>query len=133
MPDSGVDVQAAVIGLLRADASVAALVGNRIYDRAPQHPTYPFIELGAVSAQPDFGTHSGEGWDEIMQIHAWSRSAAGRVEAKLIRQAIVQALHDAKPALDGLIAMRVVGAVLREERDHETTQAIIRLRVMTHP
>lgn len=83
----------AVNVLWRADTAVGALVGDRIYDRVPPNPTFPYITLGDVQAI-DEDADWRQRYAVTLTSHAWSR-AVGQVEALRIAQAMRDAIRGA--------------------------------------
>lgn len=92
-----VALQGALHARLVADAAVAALVGARVHDFAPQAPdggdaaVFPYVEVGRI-VLAEMDTKDALGFDFVARIHTRSRSGAAR-EAKLIQGAIYGALH----------------------------------------
>lgn len=90
-----VELQAAIVALLRGDAGVMALV-NGVYDRVPNEPwgeELAYISFGSEDVVSDFG-----GCIEVqnisLQIDIWSRKV-GRVHCK-------QIMHEVRRAMRGL-------------------------------
>ena len=99
-------MQEAIIAALRASATIAALVGPRIYDEPPEGVDPPYIRLGALEPLPQ--RSSGiEGVRLMFGIEAHSRPAAGRVEATRICEGVV-ALFDGTPQTLSPAGYRVV-------------------------
>jgi hypothetical protein len=92
--------QAAVIARLKADATVAALVGARVYDEPPQDAVFPYIRLGAVEVDI-VPTDGRTAWLLTFGVEAHSRPVAGRVEATRLAETIVAALEDADVDVTG--------------------------------
>ena len=85
------EIQRAIFSRLTQDAAVAALVGGGVYDRVPQKPSYPYIELG----ESNFQRQDGVGLDAgvvFLTLQAWS-DKPGYPEVKQIADAVVAALH----------------------------------------
>ncbi|MEM1421829.1 MAG: DUF3168 domain-containing protein [Pseudomonadota bacterium] len=133
MQDSSLPVIASIIAALSAHADVTALVGDRIYSEAPDSASYPLILIDSVLSNPAIETQGGEGWELLVTLHVWSRSPVGPVECHQVVAAVVDALHDTRPALSegGVVMMRVISTRVSKRNDGETTQGVIRLRVMT--
>ena len=87
-------LQAALIGTLKANAGVAALVGARVYDEPPQTVVFPYVRIGTVNV--DILRMSGECADDdvIFSIEAHSRPVSGRVEASRIAHVVRLALDN---------------------------------------
>lgn len=83
-------VQPAVRTALIAHTPLTALVGQRVYDRVPDNPTFPYLTLDisdAVEDDDDCGKH----WRVNIEVHVWSR-AQGRQEASSIAGPVRNAL-----------------------------------------
>lgn len=125
-------VQVAMVQALRADAALAALVGDRVYDRVPTGAAHPYVSLGPEDWPQRHGACMAllEG---VVQIDVWSRDV-GRREAKRIVDRIVEIFDGADLALAapyrGLgteIAMR--GRIM-EDRDGLTIHGVVQIAVM---
>ncbi len=99
MADRTVEIQKAIVGVLRAHAGTSALVSSRIYDRAPESATFPFLTLGVVAGIP-FDGEALRGMRHIFDVHAWSRTVSA-VECRRIVAQVFDALHWADLTLDG--------------------------------
>ncbi len=88
----GLDLQKGLRAALVADAGVYALVGARVYDKAPEGATYPLIMFGGVEVSPEDTDGTLASYVSVsLEVH--SRSVAGSVEAGQIIEAIRAALH----------------------------------------
>lgn len=92
-------LQKAVIAALEANAGVAALVGDRIYDEPPQGVAFPFVRLGRKDISP-LRMQCRTDTDILFSVEVHSRPMAGRVEAEAIAYAVQTALDDADLTLD---------------------------------
>jgi len=133
MTDSTLEIQKAVVATLKADGAVAALVGARVYDAAPQGPDYPLIELGASVSEPWEGT-TMDGWELFQTINVWSQKP-GAVEALQIAAAVNAALRRVALTLD--TQAYVLGSLDAQNKipqsDGRTTLVAMRFRFLTHP
>lgn len=131
--DSTLEVQKAIVALLRGDAGVAALVGARVYDQAPASVAFPFVSLGPTLGQPAVETDGGEGFEVSVTLDVWSRSRAGRVEAAQIMGAVVAAMNNAEPALDSktVVMLRLESQRLMLDPDGVTHHGVQRWTVVT--
>lgn len=87
------EMQGFIVNTLKSDAGVQALVGQRVYDRIPDNPVFPYISMGPmqeINEYPD----CIDGAELAVQIDAWSR-AVGSPEVKRIANAVHVALNDA--------------------------------------
>ena len=87
MSDPALAVQKALVGALKADPTLAALVAGRIYDQPPAAAQMPYVSTGEDQVVPDRADGGYEGSDITVTIHAWSR-ATGFPEVKQIAAAI---------------------------------------------
>jgi len=92
MSDPSLELHAALISKLKADAGVAALVGARVYGGVPEGPTFPYISLGPVQVLPD-KAECIDGTEVFYQIDGWARDPT-TPKAKQLSKAIVAALDD---------------------------------------
>lgn len=96
--DSTLDVQEAIVAAIKADATLAAIVGARVYDYVPQTTAYPYIWIAQTFGNPSVETQSGEGFEVLVYLHAVSRKP-GTVEAKQIAAALVDLLNNSENTL----------------------------------
>jgi hypothetical protein len=132
MTDSTLEVQKALVALLKADGAIAALVGTRVYDPAPQNPTYPFISFGPKYGSP-WDTDTDLGWELSMQIDCWSRKI-GVAECGQIVAAVKAAVHRAVLSLDTqtpCICLADTQTIL-EDPDGLTRHGVLRVHVITY-
>jgi hypothetical protein len=90
--DYDLALQKGLIAALDADADLAALVGDRIYDAPPRDVAFPYVRVARfdVAPQDTDGTQAAE---VLVTIEAHARPVAGRVECARIAGAIRVALH----------------------------------------
>jgi uncharacterized protein DUF3168 len=105
MSDPSLELQAALVGKLKADAGVQAVVGQRVYDRVPNNPTFPYISLGDNQVLPD-KADCIDGTEVFWQIDGWERDQTFPM-AKQISKAIVAALDDQALTVTGYAAIVV--------------------------
>lgn len=110
---------------LLADAGISALIGDRVYDRRPDDPQFPYVSFGASDFSPD----NMEGLSariETIQIDVWSR-AVGAVECRRLNDLIKAALHQAGGEMDGgdLVLMNVLTVRTMRDPDQLTTHGVL--------
>lgn len=98
MADNTLEVQKAIVAVLRADATFGGLAGDRIYDHAPDDVAFPFVGFGPFLAEAYDG-QAFDGWELVVELHTWSRKR-GRVECQQIMSAIEAVLHEQTLTLD---------------------------------
>lgn len=116
-------LQEALVTMWRADQTVRALIGDRLYDRIPRSPTSPYAHLGP-SQTLDADEGCGERWTVVQDVHVESRDV-GRVEARRVAHALRRALRrayfgDALHA-DGVI---IEQARVRDVREPSTADGL---------
>jgi hypothetical protein len=131
MTDSTLEIQKAFVAALKADATLAALVGTRIYDEPPQNPAYPNVTFGPVTADA-WDSDGTLGWEAFVQIDAWSEKP-GKPEVSRIMAAIKTVLHRSTLTLDTqtvCLALLDFSSIL--PWDGGTRHGVQRFRVLTH-
>jgi len=92
LSDPSLELQAALVGKLKADPGVQAVVGQRIYDEVPAHPTFPYISLGDNQVLPD-DADCIDGTEIFWQLDGWARDPTFPMP-KQISKAVVACLHN---------------------------------------
>lgn len=126
---ASVALQDAVLARLKADATVSGLVGDRVFDQAPDSSPYPYIALGASYVVP------GRGDDltyrvEVLQLDIWVDKSGRKWPAKEIVDAVISALDGASFDLADPYALsrcEVVLARVVDERDGLLVQGIVQI------
>lgn len=90
MSDPSLPLQAAVVALLKADATVVNLVEQRVYDAPPAGALFPYVTLGDGQTLGD-DRECADASEVFFQINVWSR-AVGWPEAKGIAAAVRAAM-----------------------------------------
>lgn len=101
MSDPSLELQAAIVGMLKANSGVQAIVGNpaRVYDEVPNNPTFPYISLGDNQVLPD-KADCIDGTEIFWQIDGWARDPTFPM-AKKIGKAVKAALDDQPVTVSG--------------------------------
>lgn len=86
-------LQPSVRTALTGASGVTNRVGQRIYDRVPDNPTFPYLRIDISDVVED-DNGCGHVWEATVQVHIWSR-APGRQEASIIAGPV-------RTALDGV-------------------------------
>lgn len=85
-------VQAMVFSRLTTDATVTALVGQRVYDPPRPDAQAPYISFGPAYSVEDDAECVG-GIAHVIQIDIWSEAKDGQRECKAIVDAVRRSLH----------------------------------------
>jgi hypothetical protein len=88
------DVVLAVITRLKADTSVAAVVGTRVYrKKLPANPTFPAITVSRLSPIRDGDTNTGRYGHARVQCTAWAETSGPEEN---LAELIADSLHRCK-------------------------------------
>ena len=123
-------LQKAVLAALKGDAAVDALLGGRVWDRAPEGAGFPYLLIGRCASRPV--TADGGGVEQALTLTGVSRFA-GSEEAKAIAAAVRACLHEAALEADGVrtVNLRVTLSDVFRAGDGRRTFAVLRLRAVT--
>jgi hypothetical protein len=123
-------LQKALIAHLRADAAVQALLGDRVWDAAPETPACPHLLIGRSESRPLRA--DGGGVEHRLTLTVVSRFR-GTEEAKAILAAVRLRLADARLEADGVRAagLDVRFADVWPAPGGQRTFAALRLRAVT--
>lgn len=91
MTSPSLELQGAIVARMKAFVDLTGLVADRIYDRVPVEPAFPYVSWGPEQAVAD-DTDCITGFEVFLQIDAWSR-AVGFPEVKRVAEAVRAALH----------------------------------------
>lgn len=123
------DLQAMIWRRLVADPTLTALVAGRVLDKAPASAQMPFVEFGDDDDLPD-DAECIRGLTVVQTIHGWSQAQDGKREAKEIRDAVRNALHEWRG--DETIAtgpLRVIGTSVEDDPDGVSVHAVLRVSI----
>ncbi|MEX5600704.1 DUF3168 domain-containing protein [Pseudophaeobacter sp. C1-32P7] len=123
---ASVELQTAIYNALLADAGVAALVGDRVYDGAPSNREYPCITFGPMDSVPD-DMECITASSETVQLDIWSREQGRLRPCKEICSAVKKALHDADLGLtvNALVQIRTEGMRVFLDADGRTAHGVV--------
>ena len=133
MSDNSLELQKAIVLAFRADATIGALAGDRIYDLVPQPVSFPYVSFGPTLGEPYDGT-AMDGWECLIELHTWSRSDANnRVECQGIMSGIEALLHDQSLSLDAsnFVNGRMESSRTFVDPDGVTFRGVQRFRFVT--
>ena len=125
MASAELELQGAIVARLKADAALAALVADRIYDQAPSPTIYPCVTQGeAQTIRTDATCLTAS--EVYLTIHAWSQ-AVGFPEVKRLADAVEEALHLAPLPLATNRLVSILHQRTRTFRDQDdvTSHAVI--------
>jgi len=126
---SGGDAAAALhrglVTALKADATIAGLVADRIYEWPGDDATYPMITVGDYTSTP-WDTDTSVGSEIDITVHTWARGPSGRVVARRIGEAVTDLLHRQRITAAGYIVVdvqRTFADVWRDEASEATSKS----------
>lgn len=91
MTSPSLEVQGAIVARLKAFPALSALINNRVYDRVPLPPAFPYVTIGPDQVVSD-DAECITGFEMTIQIDAWSIDV-GFPNVKRVAEAVRQALH----------------------------------------
>jgi hypothetical protein len=131
--DPSLSLQKAIVATLKADATVSAIVGGRIYDGVPADAPLPYVSIGLFQMLPDSG-ECLDGGEAIIQLEGWALGPA-TVQAKQLGAAIAYALDQAELSLEGQHFVSIAATELQYLRDPDgiTAHAVVTFQVFAEP
>ncbi len=128
------ELQGLIVPRLKADATLASIIGDRVYDHVPRSPTgevtagFPFVAISRWQEIPD-DADCIDGAVIDITIDAWSR-AVGIVEVHRISAAVKKSLDDADVSLseNALVSIEHIGTRTMPDPDGLTSHAVIEFR-----
>ncbi|AVO36600.1 DUF3168 domain-containing protein [Pukyongiella litopenaei] len=120
------ELQKAIYDTLVADAGVAALIGDRIYDGRPETSAFPCITFGPSDSDPE-DMECVNARTETVQLDVWARDQGRMRPGKEIMDAVRDALHlaDLSLTVNALVLIRVEGMRLFMDTDGVTAHGVI--------
>ncbi len=132
MSDHETALQTAMIGWLRDDATLQAVLGDpaRIWDQAPKDAGYPHLVLGRCESRPVAA--DGCGIEHRLTLTCASMFG-GTEEAKVVAAAVRARLTNAVLEADGVrtVSLAVMFSDVFRSADHRRTWAVMRVRAVT--
>ncbi|WP_269516043.1 DUF3168 domain-containing protein [Brevundimonas subvibrioides] len=125
-------LQKALIGHLRADTAVRALLGDpaRVWDEAPGEAVWPWLAIGRSESRPVAA--DGCGVEHTLSLRCASRFP-GTEEARAVLAAVRAALHDVTLEADGVrtVSIRATYAEVFRSHDQKRVWGVVRVRAVT--
>lgn len=129
--DPAADLRAAIEAKLRADQALAALIGDRIFDRVPSKPDYPLVTIGNMQVIPE----SADGVDAAetaVTIHVWDQFKQAD-KSRRVGAAVVNALHEEElqTVEGGAQSVLLESANYLRDPDGVTNHAVLTFSILT--
>lgn len=129
MSDPTLEIQRTFVAALKAEPSLAAIVGTKVYDRVPDNEPMPYVKIGEIQVLDD-GYDCGDGTEVFVDVHAWS-DTYGSVECKQMTAAVRGALHDVDLSAVGYnLYVRHTQTRVLADPDGESTHGVVTFRVL---
>lgn len=130
MTDHEGALQKALVAALKADAALAAVLGGRVWDQAPEAAEFPHLLVGRCESRPLAA--DGGGVEQALTLTTVSRFA-GTEEARAVAAAVRARLHEGALEADGVrtVTLRVTFSDVFRAGDGRRTYAVVRVRAVT--
>lgn len=137
MTSPTLELQGAIVPLLKADATLSAIIGGRVYDHVPRSGTtgavtaeFPFIGMGFWGETQD-DADCIDGSEIFGRIECWSRSV-GKAEVQRLAAAVKSALRRANIELsdNALTLLEWVRTDTNADPDGLTSHATVEIRAL---
>ena len=130
------EIQAAIVAALSADAAVKTLIGTTPRINPVQSTTWPgsYIEIGEGQEIPDLA-ECIDGTEVFFDIHIWSRADRSFADAKKIAATIWDCLKSAAMTLTENRLLLIERETQQHMRDSDgvTLHVVLSLRALTEP
>lgn len=131
LTDPSGDIQAAITALLLADTELTALVVDRVYDKIPNVPAFPYITIGEAQMLPELGECT-DAAETRVTIHTWTRFKAFGSDKRL-GKIIIQLLHDGELTISNgnVQSMLLESARYLRDPDGLTSHGVLTFSLLT--
>lgn len=127
MTSPSLELQGAIVARMKAFVDLTGLIDDRIYDRVPAEPAFPYVSWGPEQSVAD-DADCITGFEVFLQIDAWSR-AVGFPEVKRVAEAVRAALHQYELPLadNALVSLEHRQTRFFRDPDGLTSHAVIEI------
>lgn len=131
MNDPSLELQDALIVVLRGNTPLAAIVGARSYDSVPPDANKPYVNLGQPQVLPD-QADCVDGAETFFPIHGWATGPQS-VVIKQLGKAIAGAVDGVELALQGhrTVLCEVDQIQYLDDPDVDTKHVVVSVRALT--
>ena len=130
--DPSLQLQRALVAVLKADAGVNAIIAGRIYDAVPGGAVKPYLSFGPFQMLPEHGSCL-DGGEAFVTLDGWA-AGPDTVQVKQLGAAVAKALDLAPIVLDApprLVEMTVEQTQYMRDPDGITAHAVITVHALT--
>lgn len=130
-------LQVAIVTALKADQGVAAIVGDRVFDKVGRAPdgspnvAFPYVSIGDGQVIPELAECTDSA-DVYVTLHAWSEKP-GFPEVNALASAIAAALHDQPLTIAGGAVLSLLLQQKQSLRDPDglRSHAVLTFHIIT--
>lgn len=124
-------LQAAITQILLDDPNIASLVGDRVFDKIPNVPVFPYIKFGEIQILPELGENT-DAVQAFVTIHSYDRFGSAR-PTRGIGKYVVAALHDQDITIEGgaVLSILLESARTIPDPDGLTNHGIFTFEILT--
>jgi len=128
MTSPSLELQTLVGDILKANADVAAIVGDHVYDAMPSSGNYPCITFGPSDYSPE-DADCITARRETLQLDCWVQAQGRLGPAKQLVDAVKAALHhaDAELPVNALVSLNVVLSRVFLDPDGVTGHGVVQV------
>jgi hypothetical protein len=130
--DPSLQLQKALVAVLKADAGVNAIIAGRIYDAVPGGAVKPYLSFGPFQMLPEHGSCL-DGGEAFVTLDGWA-AGPDTVQVKQLGAAVAKALDLAPIVLDApprLVEMTIEQTQYMRDPDGITAHAVITVHALT--
>ena len=130
--DPSLQLQKALVAVLKADAGVNAIIAGRIYDAVPGGAVKPYLSFGPFQMLPEHGSCM-DGGEAFVTLDGWA-AGPDTVQVKQLGAAVAKALDLAPIMIDApprLVEMTVEQTQYMRDPDGITAHAVITVHALT--
>ena len=131
LTDPTLALQAAISDLLLGNADVTSLIDDRLFDKIPSTPEFPYASFGEFQMLPELG-EGADAAQSFVTLHSWDRFKSSRATKGLAR-AIIAALHDQDLTIAGgaVQSLLLQSSRVIPDQDGLTSHGILVFEILT--
>lgn len=131
MTSAGLQLQRALLQVLKADTVLNEWVNRRAFDHVPQQAEFPYITFGTARTY-DWSTSTERGGEHLLTLHVWTHRAGRKIVLDIMDR-IEQLLLSAPLPLEGhkLVSLHLECTQTALADNHGGFAGIMRYRAVT--
>lgn len=132
MTDTTSELHVEIVRVLKADAAVRAIFGDRIYDAVPSNVELPYVRVGEFLPTRDLAECINS-YEVYYDIHVWTADGKGLNHCRRCCIPIINALDEASLDVTGVAVLENMHRATRAFRDADgrTHHGILNFRAQT--